>query len=237
MTAALVHDRRAIGRSWRWPISKSFGSCAGVTLTAPVPNSGSTCASATTGMRAVGQRQLDLRADQVPVALVVGVHGDGGVAEHRLGPGGGDDDGVVAVAVADRDQLAVVVLVLDLDVGERGQAARAPVDDALGAVDQPVVVELLEDGLDGPGQALVHGEALAATSRRRRRAGASGRGSGRRTRPSTPRPARRTPRGRGRAGTCPPRRAPARRRSGWRCRRGPCRAATASRSPASACGG
>ncbi|CAM5661342.1 hypothetical protein SALBM135S_04862 [Streptomyces alboniger] len=38
------------GREWRWPISKSFGSCAGVTLTAPVPNSGSTCSSATTGM-------------------------------------------------------------------------------------------------------------------------------------------------------------------------------------------
>ena len=60
-----------------------------------------------------------------------------------------------------RDELAVVVLVLDLDVGDRGQAARAPVDDALGAVDQPVVVEPLEDRLDGPGQALVHGEALA----------------------------------------------------------------------------
>lgn len=37
-------------RPWRWPIAKSFGSCAGVTLTAPVPNSGSTWVSATTGM-------------------------------------------------------------------------------------------------------------------------------------------------------------------------------------------
>ena len=36
-----------IGRSCRNPISKSLGSCAGVTFTAPVPNSGSTCASAT----------------------------------------------------------------------------------------------------------------------------------------------------------------------------------------------
>ncbi len=40
-----------LGNEWRRPISKSFGSCAGVTLTAPVPNSGSTCGSATTGMR------------------------------------------------------------------------------------------------------------------------------------------------------------------------------------------
>ncbi len=37
-------------RSWRRPIAKSLGSWAGVTLTAPVPNSGSTCVSATTGM-------------------------------------------------------------------------------------------------------------------------------------------------------------------------------------------
>jgi len=40
----------SIGRSCRLPISKSFGSCAGVTLTAPVPNSGSTCSSATIGI-------------------------------------------------------------------------------------------------------------------------------------------------------------------------------------------
>ena len=68
---------------------------------------------------------------------------------------------VVAVAVADGDELAVVVGVVDLDVGQGGEAARAPVDDPLGAVDQPVVVEPLEDRLDGPGQPLVHGEPLA----------------------------------------------------------------------------
>jgi hypothetical protein len=112
------------------------------------------------GNRAVGQRQLDLPADEVPVALVVGVDGDGRVTEHRLGAGRRDDDGLVALPVRHGDELAVVVLVLDLDVRDRGQTARAPVDDALGAVDQTVVVHPLEDGLDGGGQALVHGEAL-----------------------------------------------------------------------------
>lgn len=110
---------------------------------------------------ASGERQFDLRADEVRVALVVGVDGDGRVTEHRLGAGRRDDDGGVAVAVADGDELAVVVLVLDLDVGDRRQAARAPVDDPLGAVDQLVVVELLEDRLDGLRQALVHREALS----------------------------------------------------------------------------
>ena len=40
---------------------------------------------------AIHQRQLDGLAVQVEVALVLGVDGDGGVAEHRLGPRGGDD--------------------------------------------------------------------------------------------------------------------------------------------------
>ena len=38
------------GSLCRWPIAKSTGSCAGVTFTAPVPNAGSTCSSATTGI-------------------------------------------------------------------------------------------------------------------------------------------------------------------------------------------
>ena len=43
----LVSMIDGIGSLCRSPISKSFGSWAGVTLTAPVPNSGSTCSSAT----------------------------------------------------------------------------------------------------------------------------------------------------------------------------------------------
>ena len=39
------------GSSWSRPISKSVGSCPGVTLSAPVPNSGSTRSSAITGTR------------------------------------------------------------------------------------------------------------------------------------------------------------------------------------------
>ncbi len=109
----------------------------------------------------VGQRQLDPLADEVRVPLVVRVDGHGGVTEHRLGAGGGDDEGVLALAVLDRDELARVLLVLHLDVGDGREAAGAPVDDALGAVDQLVVVELLEDRLDGLGEALVHGEPLA----------------------------------------------------------------------------
>jgi hypothetical protein len=109
----------------------------------------------------VRQRQLDLPADQVRVPGVIRVHRHRGVAQHGFRPGGGDHDRLVAVAVPDRDQFAVLVAVVHLDVRQRGQAARAPVDDALGPVDQAILVELLEDGLHRAGQALVHGEPLA----------------------------------------------------------------------------
>ena len=137
---ARVDHRRArpmtvmLGRSWRWPISKSFGSWAGVTLTAPVPNSGSTCASATTGIvparRAARSPSLPT---SVAVALVVGVDGHRGVAEHRLGARGRDRRRVPSRRRAGSGctRAAVDVLVLDLEVGERRPAARAPVDDPL----------------------------------------------------------------------------------------------------------
>ena len=112
------------------------------------------------GNPAPGQRQLDVGADQPAVPGIVGMHGHGGVAKHRFHPGGGDVDRVRAVAVPDRDQLAVVVGVVNLDVGQRGQAARAPVDDPLRPVDEPVVEQPLEDGLHRAGQALVHREPL-----------------------------------------------------------------------------
>ena len=37
-------------RSWAWPIAKSLGSCAGVTLTKPVPKPASTCQSEKMGI-------------------------------------------------------------------------------------------------------------------------------------------------------------------------------------------
>ena len=105
---------------------------------------------------AAGQRQLDLGAHQMRIAFVVGMHRDGGVAEHGLDPGGCHGDR----AVTDRDQLALVVRMIDFNVRQGGEAARTPVDDALGPIDQAVVVEPLEDGADRTRRAGVHREAL-----------------------------------------------------------------------------
>ena len=80
-------------RLWRLPVAKSLKSCAGVTFTAPVPNFGSTrIASVMIGIVAIDERVHELLAVEVRVARIVGVHGDGGVAEHRLGARRGDDD-------------------------------------------------------------------------------------------------------------------------------------------------
>ena len=129
------------------------------------------------------QRQHDGLADQSLIALIVRVHRDRGVAQHGLGPRGGDDDVIallpfgrlavviegdrkaIGLSVSERipevPEAALLLLHLDFEVGERALELRVPVDEPLVAVDQALVVELDEHLEDGPGQALVHGEALA----------------------------------------------------------------------------
>ena len=84
-----------IGRPWRLPVSKSSASWAGVILTAPVPNSGSTTSSAMTGTTRSTNGISTRPTDGARVARVVGMDRDGGVAEDRLGPGRGHGDGLV----------------------------------------------------------------------------------------------------------------------------------------------
>ncbi len=59
-----------------------------------------------------GQRQVDQLADEMPVAFVVGVYGDGGVAEHGLGARGGDDQrtGAVGQRIAHMPEVALFFL-------------------------------------------------------------------------------------------------------------------------------
>ena len=155
------------------------------------------------------------------VARVGGVHRDRAVAEHGLGPGGGDGD--VVAGLAEGDGAVGVLLdvlvglaagervlevphvardldVLDLEVGDRGLEVRVPVDQALAAEDQAAVVELDEGPQHRVVEARVHGEARCARGRSCRRGGGTARGWCRRTAPSTPRPWRRRPRGPSRGG-------------------------------------
>jgi hypothetical protein len=109
------------------------------------------------------ERDDDLFADEVAVALVVRVHRDGDVGEDRRRTHRGDRD--VAVTVNQR-VAHVGERVVDLDVGkleirERGQVKRAPVDDPVRAVDPALVPEVDEEPHHGADVGVVHREALA----------------------------------------------------------------------------
>ena len=128
-----------------------------------MPNAGSIASSPTIGMSRSTSGSRTRRADEVRVALVVGVHRHRRVAQHRLGPGGGH--GQVTSAgqrVLQVPEVAVTLLLLGLLVGERRQAARAPVDDVVAAVDQPLLVEPDEHLAHRPRESLVQGEVGAA---------------------------------------------------------------------------
>ena len=125
------------------------------------------------GDLAAGERQDNRLADEVRVAVVLRVHRDRGVAGQRLGTRRRDHHVVLVWLALDALQaphdriahvpeVAVVGLMLHLVVGERRAAARAPVDDVVALVDEPLVVELGEDLGDGAGAALVEGKAFAS---------------------------------------------------------------------------
>ena len=170
----------------RLPTSKSLKSCAGVIFTAPVPFSGSAYSSATIGMR----RPTSGRTACLPIRCCsrsfVRMHGDAGVAQHRLGPRRRDhDEGAGRRPRSDsrntRDarwdscrepwpaplhrrasrrrvhlNAPVHLDLLHFEVGDRGLQRRVPIDEALVLIDQPVAVELDEHLDDSARQTLVH---------------------------------------------------------------------------------
>ncbi len=91
-----------IGRLWRLPASKSFGSCAGVIFTTPVPNSGSAISSRMIGISRFISGRRTVLAVKVTVALVLRIDRDAGVAEHRFGPRRGHDQLFVACRSPDK---------------------------------------------------------------------------------------------------------------------------------------
>ena len=122
---------------------------------------------------AVAERQDHRLADQMPVALVLRVHGHGRVAEHGFRARGRDDDVVERAAfgigpgcavrerIAEVPELAVLLLAEDFEIGDRGLQHRVPIHEALAAIDQTVLVQLhevLDDGLRVRG---VHREGFA----------------------------------------------------------------------------
>ena len=116
------------------------------------------------------QRQDHVLADQMRVALVVRMHRDRAVAEHRLRPRGGDDDegrgivgteGLAFQRIAQIPEAALDLDLLHLEIGNRGQQLRIPVHQPLVLVDQPFAVQFDEHFYHRARQALVHRETFA----------------------------------------------------------------------------
>ena len=103
---------------------------------------------------ATDQRQLQKLADHRSVALVCGIYGDGDVAQHGLGTGGGNDDGSrpVCEGVTNLIKLAELLLMDNFKVGDGGLAAGTPVHDVGTAVDQSLLVKTDERLAHGYGQ-------------------------------------------------------------------------------------
>ena len=116
------------------------------------------------------QRQPHRFADEIGVALILGMDRDAGVAEHRLRPGRRDDDeapGLALDRIADVPQLALGLAALDLEVRDHRVHDRVPVDQALVAVDQPFPVERDKHPAHRGREAAIHREALARPIGRR----------------------------------------------------------------------
>ena len=111
----------------------------------------------------IHQRQNNRLAVQVRIAPVRRVHGNGRVAQHGLGAGGGKLYEFICALhrIFQMPEKAVLLFILHLGVGNGRLAVRAPVDDALPPVDEALVIQLFKHLQNGLRAALVHGEALA----------------------------------------------------------------------------
>ncbi len=127
-----------------------------------MPNAGSTRSSATIFSSRSSSGSLAVLPTRSLYRSSSGMHGHGGVAEHRLRAGRGDGHRPAAVhRVADVVERAGHVLVRHLEVADGRAAARAPVHEVVVLVDVALLVQSDEHARDGAHVALVEGEALA----------------------------------------------------------------------------
>jgi len=114
------------------------------------------------GDQPAGEGMRDHCADEMLVARVAGRHRDGGIAEHRLGPGRRHHQMAAAVGerVAEMPEMPLDFARLDFEVGDGRLELRVPVDEPLVAIDEAAAVELDEHEGDGAAEPVVHREAF-----------------------------------------------------------------------------
>ncbi len=116
------------------------------------------------GDGAARQRKPNLSADPRVVARIFRVDRNGGVPQHCLWTRGGDGQkllGVVGQGIFNIVHRSLDLFMLDLDIGQRRLATRAPVDQSLPTVDQPLPMQPDEDVADGGREPFIQREPLA----------------------------------------------------------------------------
>ena len=116
------------------------------------------------GDLSANEGQDQLFTNEVRIALVLGMHGNGSITQHGFRTGGCNNY-VLALAilyrVANLPECTRLLGILDLGIRQSGAAVRAPVDDAVAAVDQALVIKVDKHLANGTGASLIHREALA----------------------------------------------------------------------------
>ena len=109
---------------------------------------------------ASGKGKDHILANEMGIALVLRIDGNGGIARKRLGTRGGDHHIVLVRLtrsaffasdnrILDVPEMTVIGLVLDLVVRKGRAAARTPVHDVVALVDETFIVQVAEDLGDG----------------------------------------------------------------------------------------
>ena len=110
-----------------------------------------------------GDRMVQQLADHLRIAGVVGMNGDGGVAKQGFRSRGCDDHltGPIGQRIGEMPVKAVDLAIFDFQIGNGRLELRVPIDQALIAIDQALVVKGDKDLAHGCRKAIIQGEALA----------------------------------------------------------------------------
>src|SRR5207248_11551220 len=110
----------------------------------------------------VHQQQQNFFADEMLVAFVFRVYGNGGITQHGLRSGSSHHNGfAVADGIADLVQLSGNFFVHHFEIGDGRHATGTPVHDVVAAVNQSIFVQPDEGLAHRTRQVFVHREVLA----------------------------------------------------------------------------
>src|SRR6185369_14851420 len=107
--------------------------------------------------------QHDRLAHELAETIVSWVNGNGRIAEHRFGSCSGDSYPLIAVLdwILEVIEFSGLRQLLDFEIGEHRLVLRAPVNDAVAAIDQTVLVATHKHVAHDARKVFVHRELLA----------------------------------------------------------------------------